>query len=62
VEILHQVFHQNKARKSLVFWWVPGHTGMPDSEAVLHGVCHLDELWEVMFAPIFFWHIFIKAG
>jgi len=32
-EILIQVSHLQKAEQSVVFCWVPGHTGLPGNEA-----------------------------
>jgi hypothetical protein len=63
------VIYQNKCRKSVDFWWVPGYTDMPDSEvaiaaareAVMDGVCHLNELWALMIALILYWLVFFKA-
>jgi ribonuclease HI len=33
IEILTQVSHLHKSGKSVVFYWVPGHTGLPGNEA-----------------------------
>jgi hypothetical protein len=30
-------------------------------EAVMHGVCYLNELWALMIALVFFWLVFFKA-
>jgi ribonuclease HI len=64
-----KVFYQSKRRKSVGFWWVPGHTDMPHNEvafvaareAVMHGVCQLNELDAVMFALVFFRLVLFKA-
>jgi hypothetical protein len=33
IEVLYQVSHFHKAWKSVVFCWVPDHTGLPSNEA-----------------------------
>jgi hypothetical protein len=63
------MIYQNKCRKSVDFWWVPGYTDVPDSEvaiaaareAVTHAFCHVNDLWAAMIALVFFWLVFYKA-